>query len=180
MSNPNLNTDTGFDPSLSCSACPAGRQVSAATLKENDETSCQLCPSGTSSDGSLGATCSLACSPLPDNIGSENGYILRNIVENALGLNGEAKKITAITKYGNMENWDVSAVTNMDFLFNSISSFNLDVSKWITSNVTQMDNLFFGASAFNQDVSKWDTSNVVNMNQLFDGASAFNQDGKWL
>jgi surface protein len=77
--------------------------------------------------------------------------------------NDAAKKSAAITKYGEIEEWDVSRVTSMHNLFihngdfgdyvNSPrydpSTFNHDLSKWVTSKVKFMTNTFAGAKAFN-------------------------------
>ena len=79
----------------------------------------------------------------------------------------------------NISEWDVSNVTNMSSMFSYSSSFNQDVNKWDVSNVTNMSYMF-SMSSFNQDVSKWDVSNVTDMNHMFYCSSSFNQDiGKW-
>ena len=56
------------------------------------------------------------------------------------------------------------------------SSFNEDVSGWDVSSVTDMEWMFYGASSFNQDVGGWDVSSVTNMGCMFCDASSFNQD----
>ena len=78
--------------------------------------------------------------------------------------------------YGDMENWDTSLVTNMNFAFNNNANFNGDISGWDTSAVTAMVAMFNRASAFNQDISQWKTSNVATMEAMFDGAVAFDQE----
>jgi surface protein len=86
----------------------------------------------------------------------------------------------ASTKYGNITTWDVSGVTNMEYLFNKGSEFNEDISKWDVSSVTNMRNMFVYASVFNQDISEWDVSSVTRMNWMFAVATEFNQDiSKW-
>ena len=87
----------------------------------------------------------------------------------------------AITKYGSIENWDTSRVTDMSNLFKDAETFNADISKWNVSRVTSMKSMFLGASLFNGDVTAWTTSNVVNLESAFQYASVFNQDiSKWL
>ena len=48
--------------------------------------------------------------------------------------------------------WDVSAITDMSFLFNR-SEFNEDISQWDTSNVTTMEGMF-SSCAFNSPLFK--------------------------
>ena len=89
-------------------------------------------------------------------------------------LNDEKK---AETKYGgHISNWDVSNVTEMNYMFKGASSFNQDISSWDVSNVTGMSGMFNGASSFNQNLSKWDVSQVTCMSDMFEGAKSFNQD----
>merc|ERR1719424_1411181 len=85
-----------------------------------------------------------------------------------------ANKPTAIATYGPIADWDVSAVTDMSYLFYYLKDFNADISSWDTSGVTIMYQMFKGASAFNQPLS-FDTSSVTNMGFMFNSASAFNQ-----
>jgi len=85
-----------------------------------------------------------------------------------------------VEEYGEIGEWDVSAVTDMRQLFAGRSSFNDNISGWSTSGVTDMSSMFVNASAFNQPLGSWDTSGVTNMWSMFDGASAFNQPlGSW-
>ncbi len=76
--------------------------------------------------------------------------------------------------------WDVSNVTNMSQMFRILRNFNQDISGWDVSNVTDMSFMFDLAESFNQDISGWDVSNVTDMKEMFEGASVFNQDiGDW-
>ena len=77
---------------------------------------------------------------------------------------------------GNISKWDVSNVTNMNYMFYWCKLFNQDISAWNVSNVKNMTSMFFNCESFNQDISKWDVSNVTNMNNMFGGCSKFNQD----
>ncbi len=75
-----------------------------------------------------------------------------------------------------IENWDVSNVESMKFMFYHNSGFNQPLGRWDTSNVTDMNGMFQNASAFNQDIGDWDTSNVQALMYMFQNASSFNQD----
>jgi surface protein len=89
-------------------------------------------------------------------------------------------KNAAITLYGTMNCWDVSAITDMSYLFNWQSSMNENIGCWDVSNVTLMNNMFYQATSFNQFIGEWDVSNVSSMSGMFYYASAFNQDiSRW-
>ena len=82
---------------------------------------------------------------------------------------------TNLSIANNINDWDVSNVTNMTNMFAN-TSINADIGAWDTSNVTYMGNMFSRATAFNQDLSSWDTSKVTSMGSMFNDATAFNQD----
>ncbi len=81
---------------------------------------------------------------------------------------------------GDIGGWNTAKVTNMLAMFSGASSFNQDISGWNTSTVTDMRNMFEGATAFNQDIGNWNTAQVMDMGQMFLFAPSFNQDiGNW-
>ena len=57
--------------------------------------------------------------------------------------------------------WNVSSVTNMDFMFSDAESFNQPIGNWNVSSVTNMFRMFRGASSYNQDISIWSVENVT-------------------
>ena len=61
----------------------------------------------------------------------------------------------------NLNNWDVSGVTNTSQMFRN-TSINSPLNNWNVSNVTNMNTMFNGVSTFNQDLSGWDVSKVSN------------------
>ncbi len=71
---------------------------------------------------------------------------------------------------------DMSAVTNMAYMFRGASSFNGDIGNWNTASVTNMFAMFAGASSFNGDISGWNVEAVTNMAYMFRGTSSFNGD----
>ena len=79
-----------------------------------------------------------------------------------------------------LEDWDVSNVRSMEFMFQDCENFNCDLSKWDVSNVQYMAYMFKGCINFNSDLSKWDVSNVKSMAFMFKGCENFNCDlSKW-
>ena len=79
-----------------------------------------------------------------------------------------------------LNNWNTSNVTKMDHIFHSCLTFNQPLNNWDTGNVTNMEFLFAGAKNFNQNISNWNVSNLSNANSLFQNATDFNQNlGDW-
>ena len=79
-----------------------------------------------------------------------------------------------------INNWNVSNVNDMSYMFSQAYDFDQDIGEWDTSNVTNMNLMFRAASDFNQDIGEWDTSSATNMDDMFNDAISFNQDiSKW-
>ena len=72
-----------------------------------------------------------------------------------------------------IEEWDVSRVTDMTVMFLGAKSFDSDISEWDVSRVAVMYGMFSLAASFNRDISKWDVSHVTNMGTMFRGATSF-------
>lgn len=83
---------------------------------------------------------------------------------------------TSLNTAESMNEWNVSSVTSMAYMFTGASIFNQALDNWDTSSVTSMNNMFSSASDFNQDIGNWDTSSVTNMGSMFGYASDFNQN----
>ena len=66
-------------------------------------------------------------------------------------LNGGASRQRVVRKYGDISNWDVSNVTDMNHMFEDATSFNQSLNKWNVSNVRKIINMFWGASSFNRN-----------------------------
>ena len=71
---------------------------------------------------------------------------------------------------------DVSNITDMSKLFKDFSNFNGNISKWNVSNVTDMRDMFYMCKNFNKDISEWNVSKVKDMSYMFYWCSKFNQD----
>ena len=59
---------------------------------------------------------------------------------------------------GDVSSWNVTSVTNMNWMFYGPNSFNGDVSSWD------------GPNSFNGDVSSWDVSSVLEMEGICNNA----------
>ena len=86
----------------------------------------------------------LLCLPLnvvgydsvPNGGGSYINTGLRRVVSDWIA--GGTLKDAVVAKYGKIENWSTSEVTNLAYVFYGKSSFNADISKWVVSSVTNL------------------------------------------
>ena len=78
---------------------------------------------------------------------------LRRAVKDYLACGSRKKRI--VDKYGEINNWDVSNVTNMYGMFAYAHFFNQPLNNWDVSNVKNMEAMFGGATSFNQPLNKW-------------------------
>jgi surface protein len=114
-----------------------------------------------------------------NNINEKNKIIFKpetkEILKNAINfyLND---RIKGIKKYGVMNDWDVSKITDMSKLFQDIKNFNKNISNWDVSNVKDMSYMFSGCLNFNQNIKNWNVSNVENMEEMFNQCKKFSQD----
>ena len=88
---------------------------------------------------------------------------------------GGSDREAVVARFGEIGDWNLSAVTSMKKLFLNQRDFNEDISRWDTSNVWNMKATFAGASSFNQPVEGWNTANVTPMYAMFADASSLNQ-----
>ena len=77
---------------------------------------------------------------------------------------------------GDISEWDVSKVTNMEGMFSGATSFNQDISKWNVARVININSMFFDATSFNQDISGWNVAKVTGMISMFNGATSFSRN----
>jgi hypothetical protein len=156
MSNPELNP---FVETNACSTCPSNQ---FATTSNNDDLSCcatvaggtcTVCTSAVAS-GCTAVTCyaggyinvdndatnGCEIDPVPNGDGSSasNPGTLRRVVSDWIA--GGTLKDAVVAKYGEIENWSTSEVTNLAYVFYGKSSFNADISKWVVSRVTSLSN----------------------------------------
>ncbi len=70
----------------------------------------------------------------------------------------------------NINNWNVSNISNMVNMFANAKNFNQDISDWNINKVTDMSGMFYSAIRFNQNLSKWGLkiNPAINMSNIFD------------
>ncbi len=76
---------------------------------------------------------------------------------------------------GDMSLWDMSSITDMQFMFEESLTFNQSIGAWDVSSVTRMSYMFRGATNFNQPIGNWNVSSVVDTNFMFSNTENFNQ-----
>ena len=124
--------------------------------------------------------CPCVTPPYQFDPGVPGGFDLKNAVALWLDPGYEACK-----KFGPIEDWDVSKVTDMSELFCAsgcvtnndpeAACFDADLSKWDTGRVTTMQSMFRGAAAFDANIGGWNTASVATMENMFREAVTFNQ-----
>ena len=78
-----------------------------------------------------------------------------------------------------LEDWDVSSVKDMKFMFSFCKNFNSDLSNWDVSNVKDMHYMFYKCRSFNSDLSNWDVSKVENMTGMFSECDSLKIKPSW-
>ncbi|AEM69154.1 lipoprotein [Allomuricauda ruestringensis DSM 13258] len=107
----------------------------------------------------------------------------KNLEYNAMDAPGLTKITTIRNMFkragkfsgANLNDWNVSNITDMESVFHGTRSDKLTVDKWDVKNVVNMKGLF-SYSSFNGDISEWDVGKVESMNSMFNGADLFNQN----
>lgn len=76
----------------------------------------------------------------------------------------------------NITDWNVKILRDANSMFREAENFKQDLGKWRPSSLAYASRMFYQAKQFNANINTWDTSNVYNMNKMFFRASSFNQD----
>ena len=75
--------------------------------------------------------------------------------------------------------WDVSNVENMYHMFWCCKNFNSNLSKWVVLNVENMIGMFWCCENFNSDLNSWDVSNVKSTYAMFFNCISMKEPPKW-
>lgn len=84
-----------------------------------------------------------------------------------------------LPKYGPIEEWDVSNITDFSRLFAYKLFFNADIRRWDTSNALYVADMFLFTKNFNYDISGWSIPNItgkVYFNVMFGMYMSENED----
>ena len=120
-----------------CISCTAAKFNNA--IGQTSETSCQFCEIGTCS--AVGSAICSKCSKLPDDCKGATLSIgrlcgLRKAVDDWIA--GGNSRNNVVATYGLIENWDMTEVTDINYLFYNKKIDNADISKWDVSGITTM------------------------------------------
>ena len=78
---------------------------------------------------------------------------------------------------GNLSGWNLKNVEDAKFMFKLCESFEgKGLEKWDVSNIEVSRGMFFNCKKFNTNISKWKLSKCVDASFMFDGCTTFNQD----
>lgn len=108
---------------------------------------------------------------------AEQNYIdskINNRDELILAINSwsnDNRNVQVYEKYGPIEWWDISNVTDTSEVFQGNTTFNADIYEWDTSNITNMRRMFNGAVSFNQGIGGWNVSSVINFEGMFNNTT---------
>ena len=72
-----------------------------------------------------------------------------------------------------MPYWDVSRVTDMSFLFQGKTQFDVNIGQWEMSQVTDARGMFESATNFYQDLSGWTLADNADTTGMFTGADTW-------
>ena len=84
-----------------------------------------------------------------------------------------ANQTSATSTYGDINTWDVSAISDFSYLFDEAYSFDSDIGNWDVSNGTNFEGMFRNATSFDKNIGEWDVSSGTNFSYMFYGTSKF-------
>ena len=102
--------------------------------------------------------CFLNCFITNNDYGNDIPYWNTSNVTNMHGIFASLPNSGLQNRFNqSLNNWDVSNVIDMGFMFNQSLNFNQPLNKWDTSNVINMKAMFRNTTDFNQPLDDWNT-----------------------
>lgn len=122
--------------------------------------------------GNLQDTSTGAGSPWRDSSSKITKVVIAGPIVASKNMSSLFDQLGNVTEFIGLDKIDVSAVTDMSYLFRSDAAVqNLDLSSWAskTGNLTNLDNAFYGTNQLKTlNLNNWDVSKVTSMQQTFD------------
>jgi hypothetical protein len=93
----------------------------------------------------------------------------------------EIRRRVSSNQYDDINDWDISLITNMKGAFKYCYDFNVPALLWDVSHVTDMSLMFYSCVKFNgtlgtrnkdtdtEEITPWDTTRVTDMTAMFWG-----------
>ena len=91
------------------------------------------------------------------------------------GASSFNQSVNTLTLDDGRKVWDVSGVTDFQFMFKDAESFDGNLHWWRMHDASNLTSMFEGATVFNSLLYNWNTSNVKEMSSMFKNAQYFNQ-----
>ena len=104
-----------------------------------------------------------------ENIARSFKFTNKNDLQEAVNIS-IAHEEKALLNYGDIKNWDVSAITDFSNLFEDQTTFNSDISNWDVSNGNDFSSMFNNSEAFDQDLRNWTLNENALLTDMFNGA----------
>ena len=79
-----------------------------------------------------------------------------------------------------LENWNVSNVKTMEFMFVGCEKFDGDLSGWDVSNVKYMNSMFYACINFTgKGLENWKLNKYANIDYIFNGCDKMKNKPSW-
>lgn len=104
---------------------------------------------------------------------SRLGYLELHNTGNITNMNSMLSGCTSLVE-ANLKDWDVSNVTTMTYMFNSVGDIEADLSTWDVSNVEDFEYMFYQSEIKDVDMSNWTHSPNARMKNMFSNAKVEN------
>ena len=138
----NIDNDATNGCEISCAAVTNGTCTACTSAVASGCTAVSCNTGKVNIDNDATNGCEIDSVPNGDGSYLSNPGTLRRVVSDWIA--GGTLKDAVVAKYGEIENWGTSEVTNLAFVFYQKSSFNADISKWDVSSVTTL----WGSTSF--------------------------------
>jgi surface protein len=92
------------------------------------------------------------------------------------GLSSLFHFCSSLVYNSSINNWDMTPINNIKFLFFGCTNFNQNINDWDVSSVVDGTDTFNACTNYNQPLNNWDVENFQSTSQMFLECSNFNQN----